>query len=212
MNETAPSTNRAAAWESWQVYVMAAVCLVIGVLVGYLVRGSGGAPATAPTAQANASPAADPHGKMPSLDDMKRMADKKAEPLLTKLKADPKNAPLLNQVGIVYRSAHKFKEAEEYFQKSLAVDPKNVDVRTDMAACMFYTGDADGAIRELQEALKYDPKHAGALMNLGILEWKAKNDVPSAVASWEKLLKLNPDFPQKEQVQRMIAEAKTSKG
>ena len=49
MNETAPSTNRSASWESWQVYVMAAICLVIGVLVGYLVRGSQGtAPADVP--------------------------------------------------------------------------------------------------------------------------------------------------------------------
>src|SRR5215470_17785158 len=75
MNETAASTNRTAAWESWQVYVMAAVCLVIGVLVGYLVRGSKGASAPPAVAQANAAPASDPHSKMPSLDDMKRMAD-----------------------------------------------------------------------------------------------------------------------------------------
>ena len=58
-----------------------------------------------------------------------------------------------------------------------------------------------------QQALKYDPKHPGALMNLGIIEWKAKKDVPDAVAAWQKLLKLNPDFPQKDQVERLIAEA-----
>jgi len=39
-------------------------------------------------------------------------------------------------------------------------------------------------------------------------KWKAKNDVPGAVASWEKLLKLNPNFAQKEAVQHMISEAK----
>ena len=144
-----------------------------------------------------------PHA-MPSLDDMKRMAGKKAEPLLAQLKSDPNNAQLLNQIGIMYRSAHQFKEAQQYFQKSLAIDTKNPDVRSDMAACMFYTGDVDGAIKELQQALKYDPKHPGALMNLGIVEWKAKNDVPAAVASWEKLLKLNPNFPQKDAVERMI--------
>ena len=150
-----------------------------------------------------------PHGT-PTLEDMKHMADKKAEPLLAQLKSDPNNAKLLNQVGIVYRSAHQFSQAAEYFQKSLAIDPKNADVRTDMAACMFYSGDVDGAIKELQQALKYDPKHPGALMNLGIVEWKAKNDVPDAVAAWEKLLKLNPDFKQKDQVERLIADAKQS--
>jgi len=209
-------------WRPVQVYVLAAVCLVVGLPVGYLLRGSAPEPtptAVAPTAMpgvpqpasatASGMPAGMPHA-MPSLDDMKRMADKKAEPLLAKLKSDPNNAQLLNQIGIMYRSAHQFKEAEDYFQKSLAIDPKNADVRTDMAACMFYTGDVDGAIKQLQEALKYDPKHAGALMNLGIVEWKAKNDVAGAIASWEKLLKLNPDFPQKDAVERMINEAKQS--
>jgi cytochrome c-type biogenesis protein CcmH/NrfG len=147
----------------------------------------------------------------PTMADMKHMADKKAAPLLAELKSKPNDAKLLNQIGIVYRSAHQFDEAQQYFQKSLDVDGKNADVRTDMAACMFYSGNVDGAISELHEALKYDPKHAGALMNLGIIEWKAKNDVASATADWEKLLKLNPNFPQKDQVERLINEAKTSK-
>lgn len=217
-------------WRPVQVYVLAAVCLVIGLPVGYLLRGSApevptlqgatttttapGIPQPVSVATGNASTATNgmPHA-MPSLDDMKRMADKKAEPLVTKLKSNPNDPKLLNQIGIVYRSAHQFKYAEDYFQKSLAVDPKNADVRTDMAACMFYTGDVDGAIKELQQALKYDPKHPGALMNLGIIKWKAKNDVPGAVAEWEKLLKANPDFPQKSQVERLINEAKQgSKG
>jgi hypothetical protein len=34
-----------------------------------------------------------------------------------------------------------------------------------------------------------------------------KNDTNAAVAAWEKLLTLNPDFPQKEMVEHMIAEA-----
>jgi cytochrome c-type biogenesis protein CcmH/NrfG len=41
-------------------------------------------------------------------------------------------------------------------------------------------------------------------MNIGLIRWQTKHDVPGAVASWEKLLKLNPDFPQKAQVQQMI--------
>jgi cytochrome c-type biogenesis protein CcmH/NrfG len=45
-------------------------------------------------------------------------------------------------------------------------------------------------------------------MNIGIIEWKGKNDAKAAVATWEKLLKLNPDFPQKDVVEHMIAEAK----
>jgi Flp pilus assembly protein TadD len=211
-------------WKPVQTYVLAAVCLFVGLPVGYLLRGSSPEATAAPTEAAaaqmpvapagmnSAEPSAAggmPHG-VPTMDDMKRMADKKAEPFLTKLKADPNNAQLLNQVAIVYRSAHQFKEAEGYFEKSLQADPKNADVRADMAACMYYNGNIEGALAELQKTLSYDPKHPGALMNIGLIRWQAKNDVPGAVASWQKLLKLNPDFPQKDQVQRMIAEAQGS--
>jgi len=234
--ETKGPETRQTYWRPVQVYVLAGVCLAIGLPVGYLLRGSAPEPtpaaatATMPTMpNAGAMPAgmppspsmaggnphagAAPNGMpagTPTLADMKHMADKKAEPLLAQLKSKPNDAKLLNQIGIVYRSAHQFDAAQQYFQKSLDVDPKNADVRTDMAACMFYTGNVDGAIGELQQALKYDPKHPGALMNLGIIEWRAKNDVPDAVASWQKLLKLNPGFPQKEQVERLIADAQQS--
>lgn len=188
---------------------MAAVCLVIGVLVGYLVRGPGGVPVTAPVAQASAAPASDPHSKMPSLDDMKRMADKQAEPLLTKLKADPNNAELLNQVGTVYRMTHQFDVAATYYQKSLDVNPKNVGARTDLASCLYYQGDVDGAIAELEKSLTYDPKHAGTLLNLGLIRYKGKNDAAGAIQAWQTLLEYHPDFPNKAGVEKLIAEAKS---
>ena len=212
MNETAASANRNGAWESWQVYVMAAICLVIGVLVGYLVRGSGGAPATPPVAQANATPAADPHSKMPSLDDMKRMADKQAAPLLDKLKADPNNADLLNQVGTIYRMTHQFDVAASYYKRSLDVNPKNVGPRTDLASCLYYQGDVDGAIAQLEKSLTYDPKHAGTLLNLGLIRYKGKDDAAGAIQSWEALLKYHPDFKDKPTIEKLIADAKAHPG
>jgi cytochrome c-type biogenesis protein CcmH/NrfG len=212
-------------WRPTQVIVMSAVCLVIGLVLGYLLRGSApvatsastamtaptGMP-SAPTADATApAPAGAPEGHpQMTLDDMKRMADAKAAKLLEKLKTNPNDPMTLNQLGILYRATHQFKEAEGYFDKSLEIDPKNADVRTDLASCLYYTGDADGALAQLNKALTYDPKHAGALMNIGIIKWKSKNDVPGAVAAWQKLLKLNPDFKQKDEVEHMIADAQQS--
>ena len=130
-NEPGRLNVSTANWQTKQVYAMAAVCLVVGLAVGYLTRGSGGAPAGAgipptKTEQDN------PHGKMPSLEEMKRMADKQAEPLLAQLKANPNSVPILVQIGDVYKSTHQFREASNYYEKSLAIDPKNVAVRTDM--------------------------------------------------------------------------------
>ncbi len=202
-------------WTPTQTYIMAAVCLLIGVLVGYLVRGSA-KPADQPApASAEMQPAVPPSATgqkpMPTLDDMKRMADKQAEPLLAKLKTDPKNVDLLNKIALTYKAAHQFQDAISYFQKALDVDPKNVAIRTDMASCMYYTGDIDGALAQLDKSLTYDPKHAGTLMNIGIIKWQGKNDVAGAVAAWQTLLKRNPNFPQKAVIEHMITEAQQQK-
>lgn len=209
-------------WQPRALVVMCAVCLAMGFLAGYLLRGSASAPAPALSAAATAptSPPAKSGGQQPmapsspketpTLDDLKRMADKKAEPLLAKLKSDPKNPQLWNQVGLTYKSAHQFKEAAGYFEQSLKYDPKNLGVRADYASCMYYTGDVDGALAQLNQSLAYDPKHAGTLMNIGIIKWRGKNDVDGAVAAWEKLLQYHPDFPQKDLVQHMLTQAKQS--
>jgi tetratricopeptide (TPR) repeat protein len=200
--------NRNATWKPLHVYIMATICLLMGVAVGYLVRGS--APlAAAPAASVpeNASPASEAQ-QMPSLDDMKRMADKQVEPLLAQLKTDPNNADLLNQIGNVYRMTHQFQTAASYYEKSLAVNPKNVGARTDLASCLYYQGDVDGAIAQLEKSLTYNPRHAGTLFNLGIIRWKGKNDSAGAIAAWQKLLKENPNYHDKQAVENLITEAK----
>ena len=203
-------------WTATQTYVMAAVCLLIGVLVGYLVRGSANPAAQAKTAEMQQPASAPPSGmgqrQMPTLEDMKRMADKKAEPLLATLKTDPKNVEVLNKTALTYKAAHQFKDAITYFQKALELEPQNVPIRTDMASCMYYTGDVDGALAELDKSLTYDPKHAGTLMNVGIIKWKGKNDVSGAISAWQTLLKLNPNFPQKEVIEHLINQASQPQG
>ena len=208
-----PVPRQSQLWKPAQTYTMAVVCLLIGLLIGYFLRGSATPPVAVAPAAAAQPTTGDPHAgmgqqQMPTLDEMKQMADKQAGPLLAKLQKDPNNADLLNQIGTLYRATHQFKTAIDYYQKSLAINPKNVGARTDMASCMYYLGDVDGALAQLNKSLTYDPKHAGTLMNIGIIKWKGKNDVDGAVAAWQKVLKLNPDFENKQMVERLIAEAK----
>lgn len=212
-NPAGESGSSSSGWRPMQAYLMAVVCLLIGLPVGYLLRGSAAPKATLAVAApekpqpAAATPAPKPPAQMPSLEQMKQMADRKAAPLVEKLKSDPKNFELLVEVGDIYRATHQFPEAAAYYDKALEVNPKNVTVRTVMASCLYYSGDVDGALAQLNKSLTYDPKHAGTLMNIGIIKWQSKKDVKGAVAAWQKLLKLNPDFPQKQEVQHLIIEA-----
>ena len=195
---------------------MATICLILGGVLGYLFRGSASRPvqASTPTVQP-AGASATPAGmgmpqQMPSLDDMKRMADKQAEPLLEKLKGDPNNSSLLNQLGTLYKVTHQFKQAEDYYRKAVKADPKNVAARTDLASCLYYEGDADGALHQLQESLQYDPKDPNTLFNLGLIRWQAKKDSSGAVNAWQMLLKSNPKLAddKKTAVEKLIAQAK----
>ncbi len=211
MTDEAQASGAKAAWSTTQVYAMAAVCLLLGLALGYLFRGSQtrSAQAAASSSQNPARAAGMGDHPMPSLDDMKKMADTKAAPLLEQLKSDPNNAPLLIQVAKIYEATHQFKDAASYFSKSLEVNPKDVVTRTEMASCLYYDGDSDGAIAQLQRALQDQPKDADALFNMGVIKWQAKNDGPGAIAIWRQLLKTNPKLEsvKKDQVQKLIAQA-----
>jgi cytochrome c-type biogenesis protein CcmH/NrfG len=219
-NSVVDENQNAAGWKTAQVYTLSAICLLLGLALGYLFRGSQAkSPAVAtspqvaaaqpPTGQpSTAQPSAMP-ASMPTLDQMKQMADTKAAPLLEKLRNDPNDAALLVQVGRIYESTHQFKDAATYFGKALEVNPKDVPTRTEMASCMYYDGDLDGAIAQLQQALQDQPKDANVLFNLGMIKWKDKSDAAGAVAYWHELLKSNPKLEpaKKALVQKLIAEA-----
>lgn len=214
MTIEASAGKTAGNWQGKHVYLMATACLAVGLGAGYLIRGS----QTPPEHKHPEAAAAEtsPHGMggmtggAPTMEQMQHMGQKSAEPLLEKLKSDPNNADLLNQVGNIYRKTHQFKEAASYYAKALQIQPKSAAIRTDLASCLFYAGDVDGAIAQLDQSLQDDPKFAGALYNLGVIKWKGKQDSSGAIAAWEKLLKLTSDPKQKESVKRLIAEVKNS--
>ncbi len=212
-NEVVEPTTGGSVWQVKQVYAMAVISLVVGLAIGYLFRGSQSpAPPAQPVATAQPSPAAGAMGGMggptPTLDQMKQMADKKAEPVLEKLKSDPNNSDLLIEVGNIYKSTHQFKDAAVYYGKALQVDPKNVAIRTEMASCMYYDGDVDGAINQLQQSLHYNPKDANSLFNLGMIKWQGKQDNKGAVEAWQQLLKSNPELSpeRRAKVQKLMAD------
>ncbi|HYL12024.1 MAG TPA: tetratricopeptide repeat protein [Terriglobales bacterium] len=211
-NEAVEQAAGRSAWQAYHVYAMAAVCLIVGLAAGYLFRGSQSPAAQANEATKSAIPSGAMGGQTPTLEQMKHMADVQVRPLLDKLKNNGADADLLAQVGNVYRSAHQFKDAADYYGKSLQINPRNVVIRTEMASCLYYTGDVDGALSQLQQSLKDDPRDANALFNLGLIRWDAKKDGPGAISAWRELLKSNPklDARKKAQVEKLIAKASKS--
>jgi Tfp pilus assembly protein PilF len=208
-------------WTDVQAYLLAAVCLVLGVALGYLFRGS--AAPVAGVAQASAASEgsatqgqpgqAQPNQAQPAQVQMnpaqqKVMVDQAVAPLLATLKISPDDFNTITQLANLYYDGRQYPEAVKYYQLALKLQPTNADVLTDFGTSLWFLGDADGAIAEFQKALTYRPDHPGTLFNLGVVRWEGKLDPKGAVQAWEDLLRRNPNYPQKQEVQEYINRAR----
>jgi tetratricopeptide (TPR) repeat protein len=197
-------------WTSTQAYVLSVICLLLGVAVGYLVRGSVASNNTATQTRAAAteqSLAPIRGAQQPTVEQLRQMADTQAQPLLKQLGSDPRNSTLLYQIGNLYYDAQQYPEAVKYYENSLQIDPKATDVRTDMATAYHLMGQSDRAIQEYDAVLKIDGKHANALFNEGMVKWQDKMDLKGAIALWKRLLDAHPDYAQRDRVEKLIAQA-----
>jgi len=206
-NASHPQTG----WTGTQAYVLAVFCLVLGVALGYLFRGS--ASPVAETAEASApADGTAPQGRptQPQLtpEQKKAMLDQAVAPFLATLKTNPDDFDTIVKVANLYYDGRQFPEAIKYYQQAVKIQPKNPDLLTDFGTSLWYTGDADGAIAEFEKSLKYKPDHPGTLFNLGVVRWQGKMDPKGAVEAWEELLRRNPNYPQKQQIEEYIARAK----
>lgn len=202
--ESKPSPSTSSQWTGTQAYVLAAFCLLLGVALGYLFRGSA-SPALASSA-AGATQSTAPESKPDA--NTQAMLAQAAAPLLDVVNKDPNDYDSLVKLGNLYYDGQQFPNAIQYYERALAIHPDNPDVRTDMGTAYWYTGNADKALAAMEVSLKYRPGHPQTLFNLGWVKWQEKKDPKGAVAAWEQLLKANPDYPQKQQVEQYIAKAK----
>jgi cytochrome c-type biogenesis protein CcmH/NrfG len=215
------STNRKTeptitVWTASQAYTMAVVCLLLGLAVGYLLRGSSAAPlaqaaVATPSAQ-ELGPAQIPGmGGMPAGQPNTDLADKAVAPMLQALQQNPKDTATLTNIGNTYYDAKIYDKAIQYYAEALKIAPKNVNVRTDMATAYWYLGDADHAVAELEKSLALEPTHAQSLFNLGIVKWQGQKDTQGAIAAWQKLIQTNPNYPERQNVEQLIERARDHK-
>ena len=89
---------------------------------------------------------------------------------------------------------HKFDEALPILEEILKIDPQNSEAwRTLAQVHWFYQHKPEKAYDELIEALRCNPKNIWALVLMGNLLTKEKNDVDHAKLYYDKVLEFYPD-------------------
>jgi cytochrome c-type biogenesis protein CcmH/NrfG len=127
----------------------------------------------------------------------------------SRLEKDPKDLEALVSLGNANMMISRFDAAQDLYQRALAVAPKNLEVRTNLAIAYKYGGKPQQAFAELQKNLAIDPKHDPTLYNLGFLYLYDRQDKTKAVETWNTWLRLYPEAPAAPEVRQQIARLET---
>jgi cytochrome c-type biogenesis protein CcmH/NrfG len=213
------SKSQSNLWTVQQAIITATICFAVGVAIGYIGHGPNVARANAPARvavsapaeavgpQAIAPPISNPN---PSPEQLMAASKQAAMPLQEQLKKHPKDFTLLVQAGEMYYHHGAFADAASFYKRALDVkdDPA---IRNQYASTFYYQGDADGALKQYNLVLEKDAKNAIALLNTGMIRYKAKKDPKGAIESWQSFLKNYPNDPRGAKVQTLIEEASKAK-
>ena len=105
----------------------------------------------------------------------------------------------------MYFDAERYQDAIQWYEAALTLNPKDINVSTDLGVCFYYTNQPDRAIRQMEESLRIDPRHLKTLLNLGIVKAFGKQDLAGAAAAWEAVIKIAPDSQEGQAAQRSLA-------
>ncbi len=133
----------------------------------------------------------------------------KALDSLTTLERNPADPDALRAMGDFYFEAvgtaqaagdrasviQLSKDGIRYYERYLKQQPNDNDARADMASLLFYSGQTDGAIREVGRVLEKDPGHVNGNFNLGIFYLQGRRDLQAAADQMKKVIKLSENDP-----------------
>ena len=193
-----------------ETIITAVVFFAVGFLVGYITDAQlnwsarqkaamAGATAPAEMPSGGGAPGAAAGGTMPSgLPPGHPNVDTAlvTQQLANQANQNPKDPEAALKLANYLYDQRQYDKSIEWYQRVVALEPKNVNARTDMGTAYFYTGRAQDALQEYRKSLEIDPKHEPTLLNMIIVNLEGTHDVAAAQAAWERLRKVNPNSPQ----------------
>lgn len=123
--------------------------------------------------------------------------------LENKVASNPEDMESTLHLAHLLQDSGFFEKAITNYKKYLDKNPENADARVDMAICYYNLNDYNTAIAEMETALKYQPKHQIAHLNLGIVNLTAKNLVASK--EWfQKTVDIDPNSEAGKRAQELL--------
>jgi len=144
---------------------------------------------------------------------MDQKRPKEAKDVLEKaLGSQIESADVYFQAGVLCAMESDFKNAEQYFKRTLSLDPLRYEATANLAQIAARTGRTDEAISLYEEAVKTSPKRADYYQWLGWLYQNARKDGAKALYYYKKALAIDPDGKESGQLRQMISKLERETG
>ena len=125
---------------------------------------------------------------------------------------NPKDPEIPLRLANYLYDQRQYSQAIEWYQKSLALNPKNVNARTDMGTAYFYIGQAGQALKEYSQSLAIDPDHRPTLLNVIVVNLEATHNIAAAQRAWDHLHDLDPSNPALQNLKQKLDAARAAGG
>lgn len=195
------------------VYAVAGIFfgLIAGWIIGSQQTAMSSRPALPPAAQSAPPPSA-PSGSVPGTPPAAILDESKVQALRTVADKDSTNAVARAQLGNLYYDAGRYTDAIKWYADSLAINPKDVDVSTDLGVSYYYNNQPDLALKQLEHSLQLDPKHTKSLLNMGVVRAFGKQDLKGATDVWRRLVEIAPDSLEGRQAKQALDSLSSAHG
>ena len=110
------------------------------------------------------------------------------------LEASTPAVTLLMSRGLRVANAGAADDAVAVFSDAIVLDPTLAEAWHQRAIARFKAGDTPGAVRDIQETLKLEPRHFGAWRTLERIA-EAREDWKAAYDAWRHVLDIDPRTP-----------------
>ena len=94
----------------------------------------------------------------------------------------------------------RFEVAQDYYERALKVDPKQINARLSLSNCYIFLQKPDQAIQQLDDLLEISKDYPEALFNKGLVLQKSMQDTAGAKQVWTQLVNAHPEHHLAKQV------------
>lgn len=120
-----------------------------------------------------------------------KMYQKAIETFQDLLRQNPKDADLLNKIGINYQELNDLKHAERYYKLALKANKHFASPQNNLGTVDFGRHKYKGAIKHFKKAVKLNPAMAAAYSNMGYA-YLARKKYKDAILSFRQAILIDP--------------------